>query len=84
MGSLRQRSKVFTAVKIHVEVFWVVTPCGGVVGHQHFRGLCYLHFRGEVTSSLRRPRFESLRFRLTNFAQYEFTRTLAGSCHWLV
>jgi hypothetical protein len=27
--------EVFTAVKIHVEVFWVVTPCSVVVGYQH-------------------------------------------------
>jgi hypothetical protein len=25
------------AVKIQVEVFWVVTPCGVVVGYQHFK-----------------------------------------------
>jgi hypothetical protein len=34
---------VFTAVKIQVEVFWVVTPCSVVVGYQCFRGPCCLH-----------------------------------------
>jgi hypothetical protein len=29
------RFKVFTAVKIQVKVFWVVTPCSVVVGY-HF------------------------------------------------
>jgi hypothetical protein len=29
---------VFTAAKIKVEVFWVVTPCSDVVGYQLFRG----------------------------------------------
>jgi len=27
-------------VKIQVEVFWVVTPCSVVVGHQRFAGPC--------------------------------------------
>jgi hypothetical protein len=27
------RFEVFTAVKIQVKVFWVVTPCSVVVGH---------------------------------------------------
>jgi len=31
------------AVKIQVKVFWVLTPGSVVVGHQHFRGTCYLH-----------------------------------------
>jgi len=29
-------------------VFWVVTPCNGVVGHQHFRGPCCFYLPGEV------------------------------------
>jgi hypothetical protein len=32
-----------------IDVFWVVTPCGVVVGYQTFRGPCCLHFHGEVT-----------------------------------
>jgi len=31
------RLQVFTAVKIHVKHFWVVTPCSVVVGYQCFR-----------------------------------------------
>jgi hypothetical protein len=30
------RFEVFKAVKIQVEVFWVVTPCGVVVRYQRF------------------------------------------------
>jgi hypothetical protein len=41
--------EAFTVVMFQVEVFWVVVMlCSVVVGHQHFRGLCYLHFQGEV------------------------------------
>jgi len=32
---------VFTAVKIQVEVFWVVTSCNGVVGYQRFVCPCW-------------------------------------------
>jgi hypothetical protein len=34
------RFEVFTEMKINVAVFWVVTPCSGVVGYQCFRGPC--------------------------------------------
>jgi len=34
-----RKFEVFTAVKIQVEVFWVLTPFSVVVGHQRFRGL---------------------------------------------
>jgi hypothetical protein len=38
--------EAFTAVKIQVQVFWVVTLCCVVVGYQRFRGSCclQLHF----------------------------------------
>jgi hypothetical protein len=36
------------AVKIQVEVFWVVTPCNVAVGYQRFEGPCCLHLQGEV------------------------------------
>jgi hypothetical protein len=36
--SFYERYEVFTAAKIHVEVFWVVTPCSVVVAYKHFRG----------------------------------------------
>jgi len=44
------RFEVFTAVKIQVEVFWVVTPCSVAVGHQRFGGggLCSLHLYREA------------------------------------
>jgi hypothetical protein len=45
------RFGVFTAVRIEVKVFWVVTPCG-VVGYQCFRGVCCLHLQGEDGSSI--------------------------------
>jgi hypothetical protein len=38
--------KIFTVVKIQVEVFWAVTPCGVVVGYQRLRGPCCLHLLG--------------------------------------
>jgi len=37
------RFEAFTAVKIQVEVFWVVTPCNVMSGFQCCRGSCYLH-----------------------------------------
>jgi hypothetical protein len=37
---------VFTAVKIQVDVFWVLTPCSVVVGYQRFRDPRYLHLMG--------------------------------------
>jgi hypothetical protein len=33
------RREVFTAVKIQVEVFWVVTPCSVVIGYQRNVGI---------------------------------------------
>jgi hypothetical protein len=33
--------EIFTAVKIQIEVFWVVMTCSFVVGHQRFRGQCF-------------------------------------------
>jgi cephalosporin hydroxylase len=37
------RFQIFTAVKIQVEVFWVVTPYSVAVGYQRFGG-SYIHF----------------------------------------
>jgi hypothetical protein len=37
------RFEPLTAVKIQVEVFWVVTLCCFVIGYQRFRGSCCLH-----------------------------------------
>jgi len=36
-------------VTIQVENFWVVTPCGVVVGNQRFRCPCCLHLHWVVT-----------------------------------
>jgi hypothetical protein len=33
-------------VKIHVKVFWVVTPCSVVAGYRRFRGPYCLHLQG--------------------------------------
>jgi len=46
------RFKATTAVTIQVRVFWVVTVCNAVVGHQHFRGLCCLHNPEELNLTL--------------------------------
>jgi len=40
--------EVFTAVKIQVCVFWVVTPCGVAVEYRRFGGSCCLHLQGSV------------------------------------
>jgi hypothetical protein len=37
------RFKVFKAMKVQVEVFWVVTPCVVAVGYQRLGGPCCLH-----------------------------------------
>jgi len=41
------RSEVFTAVKIRVEFFWIVTSCSVVVGNQRFGGPYCLHLQDE-------------------------------------
>jgi len=39
-------------VKIQAEFFWVMTPCGTVIGYQSFRGLCCLHLQGGIGGSM--------------------------------
>jgi len=39
------------AMKIHVIVFCVITPCSDGAGYQHFRGLHCLHLQGEVNGT---------------------------------
>jgi len=34
------------AVKLLVEILWILTPCS-IVGYQRFRGPCYLHLYTE-------------------------------------
>jgi len=40
----------FMCSSIQIEVFWVVTPCVVVAGHQRFGGPCCPHRWGEVIS----------------------------------
>jgi hypothetical protein len=42
------RHEVFTAVKIKVDIFRVVTLCSFVVGYQCFGGPCCLHLQGKL------------------------------------
>jgi hypothetical protein len=42
---------VFTAVKIQVEAFWVVTLCNVVVGYKRFGGPCCLLFRVKMEAA---------------------------------
>jgi hypothetical protein len=44
------RFEVFTAVKIQVDIFWLVTPCGNVVGSRSFGRSCCLLFRAKWLS----------------------------------
>jgi hypothetical protein len=43
---------VFMAVKVQVEVFWVVTSCSVVVGQQRFGGTRLLHLNPELGGSM--------------------------------
>jgi hypothetical protein len=52
------RSEVFTAMKIQIEAFWVVTPCDDVVGYQHFRGPRCLHLEHYTASQPLRSQLE--------------------------
>jgi len=40
--------EVSTVVNIQVEVYWVMTTCSAVLGHQRFGGTCCLHLQGEM------------------------------------
>jgi len=42
------RFEVFMAMKIHIEVFWVMTLYIDVAGYPCFRGPCCLHFHAET------------------------------------
>jgi hypothetical protein len=39
------RFLVFTAVKIHIEVFWILTPRSVVVGYERFGGPYSIHLQ---------------------------------------
>jgi len=40
---IRWSFEVFTVMKSHVEVLWVVTACSDAVGYRRFREPCCLH-----------------------------------------
>jgi hypothetical protein len=63
----------FTAAKIQVEVFWVVTPCSDVVGYQSFGVLCCLHLH-----IMRRHIPEDLDLRNPLYLQRERARLKSG------
>jgi hypothetical protein len=46
--SLDARFEVFTAVKIRIEVLWVVTACGDAVGYLCFGERCFFYLQSEV------------------------------------
>jgi len=48
--------EAFAAVMFQVEVFWVVTSGGAVVGYQCLRGPCCLHLQHHAASQPRGPR----------------------------
>jgi len=57
--------EAFTTVMFQVDVFWIVTPCSFVTGHQRFRVPCCLHFTLKKEAAQhytalqpRRPRYE--------------------------
>jgi hypothetical protein len=47
IGSYIARFEYLTAMKIHVVVFWIVTPCNDVAGYQCFIGPSVLELRLE-------------------------------------
>jgi hypothetical protein len=61
----KQRSEVFTAARIQIDVFWIVTPCSDARGYPRFEGLCYLHLQGEVTMEAARTSETSVSYRNT-------------------
>jgi len=40
------RFGIFTVMKIHVVVFWVVMPCGDIIGYRRFGRPSCLHLQG--------------------------------------
>jgi hypothetical protein len=46
------RLEVFTAMKIQVVLFCVVTSCTDVVGYQRFGGPCCFHLQVDVTMQM--------------------------------
>jgi len=46
--------QVFVTVKIHIVVFWAMTPCSLVCGYQTFRGIFCIQDRHRVSNQDRR------------------------------
>jgi hypothetical protein len=44
-GRHGERFEIFTAMKIQIVIFWVVTPCSNMVGYQRFGGPCCFHLQ---------------------------------------
>jgi hypothetical protein len=44
--NLVAKYEVFTAAKIQVEVFWILTPCSDAIAYRRFGGPCFLHLHG--------------------------------------
>ena len=42
INELREIFVDLMAVKVHVVLFWIVTPCSLVCGNRHFGGLCII------------------------------------------
>jgi len=40
------RFEVFKVMHIHVEIFWIMTPCHEVVEYQRFGGPCWIYLQG--------------------------------------
>jgi hypothetical protein len=46
------RFEVIRAVKIQIEVVWVLTPCSVMVGYKRFSGACCLYLHPEDGGSI--------------------------------
>jgi peptidoglycan biosynthesis protein MviN/MurJ (putative lipid II flippase) len=44
------RHEIFTAMRIHIVVFWVMTLCGVVIGYKSYGGTCFLRLQAVRSS----------------------------------
>jgi hypothetical protein len=81
-------SRVLTAVKRSVLVFWVVTTCSFLDGYQHFRAIYHLHLQGRSrwTSQIRRPPSNILRpYKcICSWASILGNQPIVGKARWLL